>query len=260
MTQGILLFAHDNEQIQYSLLAAWQARRIHKWLDKPVSIVTDANSLNTLKQYNLDHVFDHIILSDADTTQQKRYTDRLLTFKNINRTDAYELTPYDETLLMDIDIVIQSDRLNLVWNNQDDYLVCKNCKDVTGQAWPELDYIHPRGIKFYWATLFYFKKTPTSKQFFDACKHVKEHYPKYKEEYGIKDQYLRNDHVWSIVIHLLGGLDIPTNLWYSVDQTALLKMSDDTVAFKQAKIQGQDVHVMDKFSLMACVKKELGCE
>ena len=85
MNQGILLFAHDNEQVQYSLLAAWQARRIHKWLNKPVSIVTDANSLATLKLHNLDQEFDHIILSDADTTQKKLYTDRRLTFKNVNR-------------------------------------------------------------------------------------------------------------------------------------------------------------------------------
>ena len=260
MNQGILLFAHDNEQVQYSLLAAWQARRIHKWLNKPVSIVTDANSLATLKQHNLDQEFDHIILSDADTTQKKLYTDRRLTFKNVNRINAYELTPYDETLVIDTDIVIQSNRLNLVWDNQNDYLVCGNCKDITGAEWPTLNYVHTTGIKFYWATVFYFKKTAQSKQFFDMCKHIKENYSKYKEEYGIKDQYLRNDHVWSIAIHLLDGVEIPTNLWYSLDQTPLLKMSNDTVVFDKVKIQGQDVHVMDKFSLMGHVKKELGCE
>jgi hypothetical protein len=111
MTQGILLFAHDNEQIQYSLLAAWQARRIHKWLGKPVSIVTDLASLDTLKQHNLDGLFDHIMLSDAETTQQKIYTDKLLTFKNVNRTHAYDLTPYDETIVLDADYVVNSRKL-----------------------------------------------------------------------------------------------------------------------------------------------------
>ena len=260
MTQGILLFAHDNEQVQYSLLAAWQARRIHKWLNKPVSIVTDTKSLATLKQYNLDQEFDKIILSDAETDQQKLYTDRKLTFKNVNRIDAYELSPYDETLVIDTDIVIQSDRLNLVWNNQNDYLVCSNCKDVTGADWPTLNYVHSTGIKFYWATVFYFKKSTTSKQFFDTCKHIKENYSAYKEEYKIKDHHLRNDHVWSIAIHILGGVSLPTNLWYSLDQTHLLKMSEDTVVFDTAKIKGQDVHVMNKFSLMSFAKKELGCE
>ena len=62
MSQGFLLFVHDNEQIQYSLLAVWQARRIRQWLNKPVSIVIDQQSLSNLKNQNLDQEFDHIII------------------------------------------------------------------------------------------------------------------------------------------------------------------------------------------------------
>jgi hypothetical protein len=260
MTQGILLFAHDNEQIQYSLLAAWQARRIHKWLNKPVSIVTDSNSLAVLKQYNLDQEFDHIILSDADTDQQKPYTDRLLTFKNINRIHALELTPYDETLVIDTDIAIQSDRLNIVWNNAEDYLVCRNCKDLLDRNWSALKYVHNTGIEFYWATLFYFKKNPASKRFFDLCAYIKDNYTDYIKEYGIRDSYLRNDHVWSIAVHELGGKAIPTSLWYSIDKDTISNMNQDAVVVNGVKVQGQDVHIMNKFSLMEYAKKELGCE
>lgn len=260
MTQGILLFAHDNEQIQYSLLAAWQARRIHKWLDKPVSLVTDSNSLATLTHYNLNTVFDHIILSDAETTQQKIYTDTALTFKNVNRTHAYNLTPYDETLVMDTDIVIQSDRLNLVWNNAEDYLVCRRCSDVYDRLWPALDHVHPAGIRFYWATLFYFKKSAESKQFVELCQHIQENYQEYVKKHGIRGSLLRNDHVWSMAVAQLGGVEIPSTLWYATDKDPVIKMTEDTVAFEQAKIQRQDVHVMHKFSLMEQVKQELGCE
>jgi len=260
MTQGILLFAHDNEQIQYSLLAAWQARRIHKWLNKPVSIVTDSNSLAVLKQHNLDQEFDHIILSDADTTQQKLYTGQQLTFKNVNRTDAYELTPYDETLVIDTDIVIQSDRLNLVWDNAEDYLVCKNCLDIVGRNWTALEYVHWTGIEFYWATIFYFKKNARSQQFFDLCNHIKNNYQQYIKEYSIRDEYLRNDHVWSIAVHQLGGKHIPSSLWFGIDKDQLTAMNQDTVVVGGVKIQQQDVHVMHKFSLMDHVKQELDCE
>lgn len=260
MTQGILLFAHDNEQIQYSLLAAWQARRIHKWLNKPVSIVTDIQSVETLKKHNLDKEFDQIILSDAETTQQKIYTDKLLTFKNVNRIHAYELTPYDETLVIDTDIAIQSDRLNLVWNNTEDYLVCKHCSDVFDRNWTALKHVHMAGIEFYWATLFYFKKTARAKQFADLCKYIQENYQTYIDEYGITDRYLRNDHVWSMAINQLGGAVIPSTLWYGTGNDPITRMTDDTVSFEQAKIQGQDVHIMHKFSLMEYVKQELGCE
>jgi hypothetical protein len=260
MTQGILLFAHDNEQIQYSLLAAWQARRIHKWLNKPVSIVTDLASAETLKQQNLDTLFDHVIISDAETAQQKIYTGELLTFKNVNRTHAYELTPYDETLVIDTDIAIQSDRLNLVWNNVEDYLVCGKCSDVFNRKWTALEYVHQMGIKFYWATLFYFKKTPQARQFIERCRHIQENYQEYIARHGIRDEYLRNDHVWSIAINQLGGVEIPTTLWFSIQDDPIVQMTEDTVIFEQAKIQGQDVHIMHKFSLMEHVKRELGSE
>ena len=136
MTKGILLFAHDNEQIHYSLLAVWQARRIHRWLNVPVSIVTDQQSIDNLKTYNISPLqeFDKIILSEVITKQKKD----ALTFKNVDRTDAYDLTPYDETLVIDTDIAIQSDRLNIVWNNAEDYLVCEHCTDTLGRDWPGL--------------------------------------------------------------------------------------------------------------------------
>jgi hypothetical protein len=260
MTQGILLFAHDNEQIHYSLLAVWQARRIRKWLAKPVSIVTDSQSLATLKQHNLDSVFDSIILSDAETTQKKIYSPgNSLTFKNVNRTDAYQLTPYDETLVIDTDIVIQSDRLNLVWNNIEDYLVCRDCKDILGRRWTALEYVNRTGIEFYWATLFYFKKSDQSQEFFNRCNLIKKNYNQKIKEYGIADTYIRNDHVWSMAIRELGGTAMPFTLWFGTNTDPITAMTDNTVIVNGSKIVGQDVHVMDKFGLMNFVLKELGC-
>jgi hypothetical protein len=260
MTQGILLFAHDNEQIQYSLLAAWQAKKIHKWLNRPVSLVTDQTSLDTLKHYKLEHLFDHIILSHETTDQQKNYAGQKLTFKNVDRASAYDLTPYDETLVMDTDIVVHSDRLNLVWNSAEDYLVCKHSKHVQGRSWAAFDHVSYGGIEFFWATLFYFKKTDASQKFFDLCNHIKENYKDYIKEYRIRDVYLRNDHVWSIAIHTLGGTVIPTTLWYSLDTDPLTALTDNGVVVGNIKIQNQDVHVMDKFGLMKYVRQELDCE
>jgi hypothetical protein len=109
VTQGFLLFAHNNERISYVQLAAWQAKRINKWLGKSVSIVTDQQSLDTLTDQSM---FDHIILSEVPTSQQRSYNGNKLTFNNTDRCCAFDLTPYDETIIIDTDIVIQSDRLN----------------------------------------------------------------------------------------------------------------------------------------------------
>jgi hypothetical protein len=114
------------------------------------------------------------------------------------------------------------------------------------------------GIEFFWATLFYFKKNTVSKEFFDLCKHIKEHYTDYIKEYRIRDSYLRNDHVWSIAVNTLSGTAMPTTLWYGLDTDSLTQLTHNTVVVGNVKIQGQDVHVMDKFGLMKYVKQELG--
>jgi hypothetical protein len=265
MTQGFLLFAHDNEQVHYSLLAVWQARRIRHWLNKPTSIVTDQPSLDNLAVYGINPYseFDHVILSGADTEQKKSYSGNTLTFKNVDRCLAWELTPYDETLVIDTDIAIQSDRLNTVWGSQEDYLICSNSKDVFGRQFPTFNYVNDYGgIKFQWATLFYFKKNQGSKLFFDLCQYIKTNYKEYVKEYGLKDRYLRNDHVWSIAVHQLGGVSIPVNLWFITDADQVITMTDDSVVVATtdyvAKIQGQDIHLMNKFNLIRHVKKEMG--
>jgi hypothetical protein len=90
------------------------------------------------------------------------------------------------------------------------------------------------------------------------CKHIRENYTSYNIEYKIGDSYLRNDHVWSIAIHKLGAISIPTNLWYSINKDSV-KMNDRAVVIENTiKIAEQDVHVMNKQSLMEYVKKELG--
>lgn len=264
MTQGFLLFAHDNEQIPYTHLAIWQARRIRRWLNKSVSLVTDQESLMNLKLNRIlpEEEFDHVILSNVYTDQKKSYSGKELSFINVDRVHAWDLSPYDETIVIDTDIAIQSDRLNCLWNNSEDMLVCRNCKDVFGRPWPETHYIGMAGISFYWATICYFKKTEQTKLFFDTCKHIKENYAGYKAEYHIKDPFIRNDHVWSIACHLLNPKVIPTNLWYSIDRDRIIDMNETGASVLSehgdvAKIQKQDFHIMNKFDLYSFVQKEI---
>jgi hypothetical protein len=264
MKQGFLLFAHDNEQISYTQLAVWQSRRIKYWLGKSVSIVTDTKSLVNLKNAGFDPTkeFDQIITSDALTNQKKLYGTKELSFINVDRVQAFDLSPYEETIVIDTDIAIQSDRLNCLWNNSEDLLVCKNSKDIFGRVWSETSHIGESGISFYWATICYFKKTDQTKQFFDICKHIKENYSYYKKEYNIKDLFLRNDHVWSIASHITNPSIIPTNLWFSTDRDRIIDMNETGASVLNehndvVKLVGQDFHIMNKFDLYKFVKKEL---
>jgi hypothetical protein len=101
MTQGFLLFAYNNEEVDYGLMALWTARRIQKYLNKSVSLVTDQITKHKLDNLIPDWTlsFDKIFFEESSATQTKRYVDRQLTFHNLNRIDAWDINPYDETIV-----------------------------------------------------------------------------------------------------------------------------------------------------------------
>lgn len=260
MSQGFLLFAHDNEQIQYGLMAAWQARRLKKWCGRPVSLVTDFETANRLGKFINE--FDKVILQNVETKQLKNYTGQQLTFKNIDRISSWDLTPYDETIVLDTDIIIQSDRLNLLWNNQDDLLVCQKSSHVFNEKFASFDWLSTYGIKFYWATIFYFRKNQQTELFFEHCKYIRANYNWYSYLHDITTKYIRNDHIWSIALHNLGGANIiPSNLLFSLDNENILSLDEkETIVLgskRVVKVSGCDLHAMNKFDLQNLIKKEL---
>lgn len=268
MSQGYLLFAHNNEEIDYALLAAWCARRIHLWLDKPVSIVADAETIEKLG--NNRKLFDHIIESAITYKQTRRYVDYHLSFNNYDRVDAWNLTPYDETMVLDTDIVIQSSQMNGVWGNNQSLLLSETCVDSFNvyKADPTFTRLHDHGIKFYWATQFYFKKDQESEHFFKTCAWVRENYRWLSNVYGTDPRLMRNDYIWSIAAHMLGSQkNLPWKLLYSTgmhagDKINIHSMSDKHIilynkSFGVRKIESRDIHVMNKFDLQTFAQKEM---
>jgi len=126
----------------------------------------------------------------------------------------------------------------------------------------EFTWISDRSIKFYWATICYFKKTEVTELFFKQCKWVKENYSWLAHVHEIPANPLRNDFVWSIALHSLGhpAATIPFNLLYSTYDDQLIKTTDHYVAFLTAngvcKIS-HDVHMFNKYDLIKLINQEL---
>jgi hypothetical protein len=166
---------------------------------------------------------------------------------------------------MDTDIAIQSDRLNLLWNNINDMLVCRKTHDPFNRNFVGFDWLSNYGIKFYWATIFYFKKTEETKIFFNLCQHIKENYNWYAFVNDFGTKYIRNDYIWSIALNHLGNInEIPFTIAYTLDQDDIISMTDNFVTVfnndKLIKVEGIDFHLMNKFSLLEKVKEELHYE
>jgi hypothetical protein len=275
MTQGILIFAFNSDGVDYIKLAILSAKRAKKFLNRPVSLVTDS------KQYLMDTfpndiaVFDKIIDSTDSTTQTKRFYNGTSEFKkhvwkNSNRVDCYAVTPYDQTLVIDSDFIINSSFLSYVWDQPNEFLIYDQHNDLA--MWrdtSEFEYVSEQSIPFYWATVFFFKKSKLNESFFTLIKHIKENWIYFVKLYQLNSTKFRNDIAFSIAIHMMNGFTkgdfatpIANKLSYTLDRDFLVKQTaqsmtflvqakNSTDAYTLVRTNNLDVHVMNKTSLLS---------
>lgn len=272
MSKGILVFAFNNRRIDYVTQAVELARRAKQHLGLPVSIITDSKIDS--------NVFDEIITYKISSINKKRYYDGSLSnsnlnFKNDARPCAYDLTPYNETLLLDTDYIIADDILSNCYKQTNDFLIYKDAVDLAGHRnYKEFDYVSNTGVDFYWATAVFFRKTELNKRFFELLKHIQENWIHYKQVYQIEGNTYRNDHAFSIAIHIINGFQkgnfaksMPGKLIYTTDKDILEKLNEDEFTFllekknrkgeyTLAKAKNQSIHIMNKFSLDRALKNE----
>jgi hypothetical protein len=274
MTQGILIFAFNSNGVDYVKMAILSAKRAKKFLNKPVSLVTDG------KQHLIDNfpndldIFDTIIDSIDNTTQTKRFYNGTTEFtkyvwKNSNRVDCYAVSPYDETLVIDSDFIINSSFLSYVWNQPNNFLIYTDHNDLA--SWrdtSEFEFVSNQSIPFYWATVFFFKKSKINENFFLLIQHIKENWMYFVKLYQLNSTKFRNDIAFSIAIHMMNGFTpgdfatpIANKLTYTLDRDFLIKQENQSMTFlvqsKQSadaytlvKTNNLDVHVMNKNSLL----------
>lgn len=282
MSNGILFFAHNNDQIDYGRMAYISAHYAKKNLKVPVSLVTDSGTKEWMEKNNssLD-IFDKIILTDdvkldieIIRANKRRYYDGSLDykkaiFKNAYRAWAYELSPYDKTLVVDVDLLIANDRLSAIWDTDTDFMINKHSHDLARDRENfEFQRVSDHGIDFFWATTFYFTRTEWTKSFFGLCQHIIENYDYYRFVYRIDNHLLRNDYIFSIAIHMMGGFSnkvnppsLPCEIYYITDRDELIKINDDKSftfliqkksslgEYTLARTYNQNVHIMNKFSI-----------
>ena len=273
MSRGVIIFAQNNSEIDYARIALHAAERVKKYLEVPVTLITDSKDWLLSSQPIAEQVFDKIIDVDAATQQTKKFYDgtlssKNLTWKNLNRSDCFDLSPYDETLVIDSDYLICSENLKHIWNNKNDFLIYQDSFDIA--QWRDqssFKFLNQLSIPFYWATVFYFKKTPANEDFFNLIKHIKQNWSYYRALYNIDSTVFRNDFAFSIALNLMGteffGL-LPGKMNYILDRDLLIEMNNNVLKFLVekknyageyilTKTKKLDVHVMNKYSLSRCL-------
>lgn len=266
MTRGVVLFAFDNEAFAYRRMAAWSAARIQKHLDLPVTLITD-------RETN-DPVFDQEIVIDNSTSGSRYFSDADMTaaWHNHSRSQALIVTPYDQTLVLDVDFVVASQRLLTVFETDQDFLCHDRAWDVTGTTdYSGLNSFGRNRMPMSWATVMYFRRGDYAEMIFDIMNRVQDNWTHYKDLYGLPARNtFRNDFALSTALNIVQGHcprgpAIPWPL-ASVDPHHRVSQIDHDqfrVDFIDADrrsryvlISEQDLHVMGKQDLGAIVENQ----
>jgi|TARA_X000000950_G_scaffold242306_1_gene296546 hypothetical protein len=281
MSRGILLFAHNNRQIDYGKIALANSCLIkNNMKNNHITLITDTGTKEWLdKSYSNDMLskyIDNIVvtkrrqLNNPKRFYDTRYTKVNETFYNINRDECYQLTPYDETLVIDVDYLICNNLLDQCWSLDYDLQINSESRDLFSErSFDEFNYISDQGPKFYWATAFFFRKNKETELFFNLIKDIKINWNYYKLLYSINSQTYRNDFAFSIAVHMFNGMtnskfvpNLPLPFLQHIhgiddlidvpDKNSLLFLLDkpnEPGKYLACKTKNTNVHVMNKFAL-----------
>ena len=257
MTVGVVIFAINNDIVDYVSMAAWSAKRIRNFLNLPTTLITD----NLIENNN----FDQIIIINKENTNKKFYQEynKVSDWHNTSRSSVYDLSPYEQTLVLDADYVINSTQLIKLFDSNKDFLCHKLAYDVaeaTTDSW--LNQFGKFNFPIAWATVMYFKKSLYSKSVFDIMTMIKDNWQHYRNLYQISNPLYRNDFALSIALNIVNGHSgnfdaIPWPLITLVPgyQLKLIEPDKFRVEYQQGQTRkyqllfDQDFHCLDKSQL-----------
>jgi len=206
--KGVLLFANNNSDFNYVKQAVIAATLAKYYLKVPVALITNKDEL-TDDVSIFDHVVDY--KSTAEANIRPFYIDgkpKQIQWHNLDRLLAYDLSPFDETILIDTDYLIQNDVLGQVWGNNNPMLMNTSTRVPAGEQEHVGEKVIADGFPLvHWFTVMYFKKCKEALQWFEFAKFVKENHNFYKKMFRSPYYYYRNDITAAITSHILGGFE-----------------------------------------------------
>ena len=260
MTQGVLLFAFNSPKYNYYEMALHTKKRVEHFLKLPVTLVTDEDSIPA--DYE-NHGWDQITFTTPDKDNFRDWGQWI----NKGRYMAYELSPYDQTILLDVDYVINSDKLLTLFDIDTDFC-CHNHTSFLMHPNAPQEILSAYSYETLWATVVMFKKTKRAEQIFNCLEMVQKNYDHYANIHNFIAGVYRNDYALTLALRIVNGHGtdsrdyIPWNLLHVGKNTQVHSNSKDTfnteytvifdnwqkgkVRKEYIEIKDMDFHVMNK--------------
>lgn len=243
-SRGVVVFAF-NTTVDYVAIADQTSRLISHNLNLPVTLITD---------YDSEPVFayDNVIRIEkqGDTFKTE---DMSFRWRNLGRHLAYELSPYDETVLLDTDYLVLDNSLLKLLETEFDYRLMHHNQTPAG---PSYEMMGETSLPFIWATVVLFRKTERARLFFNLVGRIQRNYPYYRALYNVREGNYRNDYAFAIANCIISGYSLNEDQgipWpmFTIDQTIdKIMLTDTQVRIYHNEtatvVPYQNIHVMDK--------------
>ncbi len=242
MTTGVLIYATDGD-INYTKLATYASFCVEKYLNLPVTIVQGNSAVTSRRNW-----------ADCKTS---------VLWKNSGRYNAVHDSPYDKTILLDADFLVQTDRLEKIIK-LDGNFYAHNTRMYINESSPKQEYFGNLNTPMWWATVCVFDRSVYTYDIFAAWKMIEENYDHYSKLFHFTKWPFRNDYALSLALLLVNGGEYPkssipwplinvpdscnvsyNNKWmldYTVHENKKQKQ-------KRIEIKDQDLHIMGKRNL-----------
>jgi hypothetical protein len=244
-SRGVVLFAFNSDTVNYVEIAEQCARLIKHTLGLSITLITD--TVSTSKYFdqtiNVNNTLKNVRMGYAKGTQ----------WRNGDRYRAYELSPYDETILIDSDYLMLDNSLVKFLNTATDYRLIHNNYSATHNMSGDMG---PMSLNSVWATAIVFKRSKLTEQLFDLAGRIQHNYRYYRKLYQLREPNFRNDYAFAIANNVLSGYT--TNINQSMPLTMLtldkpvtnIEIKNSMLIIRERErahvLPHQNIHVMDK--------------
>ena len=242
-SKGIIVFAINTDTVDYVRIADQTSLLAQKNLGLPVTLITDSSAAPKFK-------YDNIVYIDA---QGDNWREGGVQWRNFGRHYAYQLSPYDETVLVDTDYLILDDSLNTLFSTDFDYKLMHHNTNYAGAVYEQMG---ETSLSYIWATVVLFRKTLKSQLLFELVAKIQRNYRYYRAVYNIREGNYRNDYAFAIANNIINGYNsnesqgIPWSMLTVEDKISRIMLTDTQVrvyhADRAAVLPYQNIHVMDK--------------
>ena len=230
-SKGVMCLVRDSVDHSYASMAKSALRLASHFLEVPTMIhqVQDNPSWVNFR-------------SDVDTQET-------VPWHNHGRWQAYDASPWDETIVIDADYLVMTDTLAKLWGSQSDYMLCHHNSMLKHKT-------QPLSPVLVWATVFWFRKSTTSHRFFEMVSRVERGYHHCAQVFNVPGRGYRNDVAFAMADQIISGhrtlpeRRMPVNITtvdYSVND---IQADDDWIVVRGNDradvLPRQDLHVMSK--------------